>query len=546
MNILFYLRNNRVNKSGKKSLLIRITIEDQKIPITPDIEVDPKLWDNEQKKMIGKTKEAIQINNQLDDIKVRLRKIHDNLNESGVSTLKKVKSIFTQKDKVATTLVKYYSQRNTIIKELVDVSQKSQDLFDKHERNCERLSEYIKMNYNIDDIDIVDIDIDFIIGYQNYLMITYKCAVNTTAKYMQSFKSVLIAASKKKLISENPFNEYSLKLEKVDKEALTEEELVLISQKTFASVRLERIRDIFLFSCFTGLSYIDVKKLTKENIKTSSNGQSWIYKDRRKTDITSRIPLLEIPKIIIEKYTNESNHEMLLPIISNQKFNEYLKELATVCNIDKHLTFHVARHTFATTVTLEKGISIESISKMLGHTNIRTTQIYAKVTDPKIAHEMGKLADQFSQVESGILGKLKNIKDNSPHADLNDVTRDITLTGINIANQLLTNKMALLNEINESEFINAMVYKGYRMIYFSENLKIVLGKKEIIIGAKSFGKIMGGYFYLRDKEGTEYEEMRFGTIALNKISSIQYLEKSGSKVKNTANTEKLGQIKIGV
>jgi site-specific recombinase XerD len=190
-----------------------------------------------------------------------------------------------------------------------------------------------------------------------------------------------------------------------------EEEMKVLASKKFVTERLNQVKDIFLFSCFTGLAYIDVKKLTKNNITIGIDGEKWIYTNRQKTDTRSNIPLLPIAEEIIAKYKEHPqclNEGKLLPVLSNQKMNAYLKEMADVCGITKELTFHIARHTFATTVTLTNGVPIESVSKMLGHKNLRTTQHYAKILDSKVSVDMKLLKDKFD-----IIGVAKNEKTGS-------------------------------------------------------------------------------------------------------------------------------------
>ena len=170
-------------------------------------------------------------------------------------------------------------------------------------------------------------------------------------------------------------------------------------KKKFTAKRLEQVRDVFIFSCFTGLSYIDVKDLTKKHLRVAFDGNIWIMTKRQKTGININVPLMDIPKKILEKYDGMLPDDKALPVLSNQKLNAYLKEIADLCGIDKNLTFHLARHTFATTITLSKGIPIETVSKMLGHTNIQTTQIYARITNNKISEDMQGLSEKFSESE---------------------------------------------------------------------------------------------------------------------------------------------------
>ena len=197
----------------------------------------------------------------------------------------------------------------------------------------------------------------------------------------------------------DPFVNYKSKVKEVVREYLSEIEIEQLINKEFKSERLELVRDIFVFSCFTGLAYVDVKQLTLDNISIGIDGDKWIFKNRQKTDTTSKIPLLPTAQEIINKYSEHpvcKNEKRLLPILSNQKMNAYLKEIADVCEINKDLTFHIARHTFATTITLSNGVPIETVSKMLGHTNLKTTQHYAKILDKKISEDMMILKSKFT------------------------------------------------------------------------------------------------------------------------------------------------------
>ena len=235
--------------------------------------------------------------------------------------------------------------------------------------------------------------------YEFYLRSVRKCANNTAVKYIKNFHKIINICLANGWLTKDPFANYKSKVKEVIREYLTEREIQDLMEKELVSDRLELVRDIFIFSCFTGLAYIDVKQLSKDNIVLGIDGDKWINKNRQKTDTSSRIPILPTAQFIIDKYANHPvcvNEDKLLPIFSNQKMNAYLKEIATVCGINKELTFHIARHTFATTVTLSSGVPIETVSKMLGHTNLKTTQHYAKILDKKISEDMKILKDKFS------------------------------------------------------------------------------------------------------------------------------------------------------
>jgi site-specific recombinase XerD len=226
-----------------------------------------------------------------------------------------------------------------------------------------------------------------------------KCANNTAVKYIKNFNKIIKLCLANDWLDKNPFANYKSKVKEVERVYLSEGEIQNIINKDFKTERLSLVRDIFLFSCFTGLAYIDVKNLTKSHISIGIDGDKWIFTHRQKTESASKIPVLPVTQMIIDKYADHPqaiNEEKLLPILSNQKMNAYLKEIAAVCEIEKELTFHIARHTFATTVTLTNGVPIESVSKMLGHKNLRTTQHYAKVLDKKVSEDMKILRDKFS------------------------------------------------------------------------------------------------------------------------------------------------------
>ena len=216
---------------------------------------------------------------------------------------------------------------------------------------------------------------------------------------MQTFRMSIILAINDGWIFNDPFSNYKIRLKRVDRGYLTDQEIQKVLDKDFDSKRLEQVRDVFIFSCFTGLAYIDVKQLTANNICTSFDGKQWIMTHRQKTDTPVNVPLLNIPLTILKKYEGKLPKGQLLPVLSNQKLNSYLKEIADLCGIQKNVTFHLARHTFATTTTLSKGVPIETVSKMLGHTNIRTTQIYARITNEKISRDMQLLSSKLEEIE---------------------------------------------------------------------------------------------------------------------------------------------------
>ena len=243
---------------------------------------------------------------------------------------------------------------------------------------------------------VKEIDFQFVTDYEVYLRSVCNCGHNSCVKHLRYLKQIISIALKNRYITNDPFDDYKLGYKPVNKEFLIEPEIKKLMNKKFSTKRLEEVRDVFLFQCFTGVAYIDAANLTKENIFEDGLGQKWIRLTRQKSSVQANIPLLNVPLSILKKYSGLESGK-LLPIHSNQKMNEYLKEIAALCGINKRLTTHCGRHSFST-LMLTKGISIESVSKMLGHTNITTTQIYAKVLNQKIFAEVNKVRGELDDL----------------------------------------------------------------------------------------------------------------------------------------------------
>ena len=247
----------------------------------------------------------------------------------------------------------------------------------------------------------MEFNIGVVKDFELFLLSEANCSVNTATKKPKTLKTIVLYAQAHNYMTINPFQGYKYQNTPVDRGFLTDEEILQIADKDLGIERLELVRDIFIFSCFTGLAYIDVANLRPENIVTMDDKQ-WIMTKRQKTKVETNVLLLDIPKSIIAKYNHKTYRDgKLFPVLSNQKTNSYLKEIADICGIKKNLTFHLARHTFAT-MSLNKGVPMESVSKMLGHTNIKTTQIYARITNKKIEHDMEQLAGKLDKFNSAM------------------------------------------------------------------------------------------------------------------------------------------------
>ena len=393
-NICFYAKKDKQKANGAYPIFARITVDGVASRFNTKLDVLPSIWDGKMGKATGRTAEASRINRMLDDINASLNTIyHEMQRRDNYVTAEKVKNEFLGHSESHETILTLFQKHNDDVKQLVGIS-KTIATYRKYEVTRRHLAEFIQSKYNVSDISIKEITPMFITDFELYLRTACKCGYNTTAKFMQFFKRIIIARNNGILVND-PFASYKIRLEKVDRGYLTEDEIKIILKKKMVSERLEHVRDLFIFACFTGLAYIDVAGLTQDNIRKSFDGNLWIMTKRQKTNTDVNVPLLDIPKMISKKYKGKLPNGKILPIISNQKLNAYLKEIADVCGIKKNLTFHLARHTFATTTTLPKGVPIETVSKMLGHTNIETTQIYARITNSKIGSDMQGLDKKF-------------------------------------------------------------------------------------------------------------------------------------------------------
>jgi site-specific recombinase XerD len=400
--VLFYLRKSKVNNLGQMPIYQRITINRQRLDISSGFFIQEEKWSKETNKIKGNTEEARTINGQLEMMKAMVYETEKKLFMNQVQiNFENFKNEYQGKKERERMLVPIFEEHNRKIKELVG-QEFAPGTLERYQTSLKHTKDFISWKYNITDINIEKIDHAFIMEYEFYLRSERKCANNTAVKYIKNFHKIVNQCLANGWLNKDPFVNYKAKVKEVVREFLSEKEIFDIINKEFVSERLELVRDIFIFSCFTGLAYIDVQQLTSDNIALGIDGDKWIFKNRQKTDTASKIPLLPMAQQIINKYDNHpvcKNENRLLPILSNQKMNAYLKEIADVCGIKKDLTFHIARHTFATTVTLSNGVPLETVSKMLGHTNLKTTQHYAKILDKKISEDMMILKSKFSQME---------------------------------------------------------------------------------------------------------------------------------------------------
>jgi site-specific recombinase XerD len=391
---LFYIKRTKTNNQGQVPIYLRVTVDGDRFEMSSTKFVEPSKWSNHNSKVKGNSEEARLINSYLENLKIKVFVAEKSLIACDISiNLNSLKNEILGVREKRRMLIPIFEDHNKKVKELIG-KEYADGTSVRYSTTLKHTKDFLLWKYSMSDIDIKQINHSFITEFEFYLRTQRSCANNTAVKYIKNFKKVVRICLANGWIDKDPFVNYKSKLIEVERDYLLQEELNSIYKKQFSTIRLNQVKDIYIFSCFTGLAYIDVKQLKKENVSIGIDGNKWIFTHRQKTDTASKIPLLPIAEEIIEKYANHPqclNEGKLLPILSNQRMNSYLKEVADICGINKDLTFHTARHTFATTVTLSNGVPIESVSKMLGHTNIKTTQHYAKILDKKVSQDMEQL-----------------------------------------------------------------------------------------------------------------------------------------------------------
>lgn len=396
--ILFFIRDSRVKKDGTASIEVVLTVNGERCSFSTGKKVKVSNWDKAKQQVRGKDEEAKSLNSFITALKAQLYQKEAELLDKGfIITAELLRDAYfgkveTLKEKSLLEILKEHNaERKAMVGKTVAPA-----TYWVFEYTGRLLKEFIKSKYGREDLYLREINLSFIQGLHSFLLGEKKMGQNSSTKHLKFLKKLLNLAVANSYISNNPLNAYKVEREPVEIDFLDEEELRRIINFDTPIPRFERAKDMFLFGCFTGLSYIDVKTLALEHFERDTEGRIWIKKRRVKTGVLSRIPLLPMAKMILEKYKNSNK---LLPIQDPADINKYLKDIAILCNINKRITYHTSRHTFASTVTLANNISLEVVSKMLGHTNTRMTTHYAKLVDASIAKQMDSLMNLYDEPE---------------------------------------------------------------------------------------------------------------------------------------------------
>ena len=405
----FHLLEKKKNKRGLAPIYLRLTVDRIRKEYSISRRIQPEYWNVKLQKVMGNNPNEKEINTHINNIRHKLNKIHQVLSDND--------QLITAEEMIA------YLKGDNKPKPKMTL-----EVFQEHNKQMDRLSgkniskstakrywtcynhveQFLKEELKADDYPMNDINHQFITKFEYFLKTKRECNHNSALKYVNNFKKIIRIALANQWMDRDPFYNYKVQFETVEREFLNEEEVKALVDKDLHFDRLKLVRDMFVFSCYTGLAYSDVKKLSEADITTGIDGGKWIRIKRTKTKSLSSIPLLPVAEEIIDRYKDHPEvkaGKCILPVLSNQKSNAFLKEIAMMCGITKPLTTHLARHTFATTITLTNGVPIESVSKMLGHKDLRTTQHYAKIVDRKISDDMKALREKLDAKENENLQK---------------------------------------------------------------------------------------------------------------------------------------------
>ena len=401
ISVKFFARRDRAKEDGLVPIFMRIGIGLKRINIITKIYVKPADWSVQNCKLKTNNEESRRINKMLEGFKLKAFDHQRELMTEGKEiTLDNLKAKWygtsTERPRM---LMEVFKQHNEQMKALVN-SEFSPLTLERYETSFRHTQAYMKWKFKVEDIDIKKLNYEFISDYEFWLKSKRKCDHNTSVKYLSNFKKIVHICIKNGWLERDPFVGFKMTKREVERPFLVQEELKRIIDKQFVAPRMNQVKDIFIFCCYTGLAYADVEKLTREEITTGIDSEKWIWTSRQKTDTATRIPLLSQALEILDRYKDDPQCAIkgrLLPVLSNQKMNTYLKEIADACDITKKMTFHTARHSFATTVTLSNGVPIETVGKMLGHRNLKTTQHYARILDLKVSEDMMTLRNKLNK-----------------------------------------------------------------------------------------------------------------------------------------------------
>lgn len=398
LRVLSFIKKTKLLKNGEAPIFIRITIDNERSELGLKKSVLPKHWNDKEQRVKNQAPNAHEINTALNQLEIRIQSIVEYLSyENQKVTSRLILEKIQDKKHTRKTILKIFEEHNKNTQQLMGVDF-AHGTVQRYETSYMHTKEFIKWKYNREDLALDELNHQFVKDYELYLKTVRHCNHNSTTKYLKNFKKITRIALANQWMENDPFATIKFKLKPVDAIFLTRKELEAVIKKEFSIERIDNVRNVFLFCCFTGLAFSDVNSLRLEHLTTDDDGFMWIHKKRQKTNQMSTIFVINAAQRILERYRNHPDVQtkgVLLPMVTNQKMNSYLKEIADLCGINKPISTHTARHTFATTVALENNIPIEVVSKSLGHSSIKMTQHYARTTEDLIKKNMQKIAAMY-------------------------------------------------------------------------------------------------------------------------------------------------------
>jgi|SRR5690606_3564333 len=396
--INFFLKTPR-NKGNVRYVYLRITVDGVPKETSIKEKWDITRWDQKAGRATGNKEDARMLNTLLESIETKIKTYRVLMINKDVTITSQLLIDYVSGHNVSKTKVlEEFQAHNDEILALVPKGEFAPGTHERYVTARSHVADFIKFKYRKDDLEFRQLNYEYIKDYNFYLRTVRNCNNNTTLKYIANFKKIVLRGVAKEIIPGDPFKLFKAKKTKSNKKPLSREQLQLLETKEFSNQRLAVIRDIFVFQCYTGLAYIDVFQLKKTDIKTGIDGGLWIMTARQKTGSGTNVPLLPKALEIMERYKDDpicQKRGTVLPVKSNQKMNEYLKEIAVLCDIDTSLNTHKARRTFGSTVTLNNGVPIHVVKEMLGHQSVKQTEEYALTEDNAVAKEMGILKQKL-------------------------------------------------------------------------------------------------------------------------------------------------------
>lgn len=402
LSILLILERSKTSKDGKAPITVRLTVDSKRAELSLGQKIHPDSWNQEAGIASGNSIEARQINTCIDRVKSELRRQYDILaSQNDYVSAAMVKAAYQGKKPLESKpLLETLDFMISKLEKKVEKGKRAKGTLSRWKTTKNKAKSFLAFEYKLKDINLDQIVYAFAEDFADYLMLEEGLENNSAMKYVKNIKQTLKAATERNWLLKNPLAGYRCAYFNPERDILDYDEIMSMYKKILPVARLAEVRDVYIFMCFTGYAYKDTSILQPEHLTKFFDGEDWIMKNREKTWCRENVPLLPVAKEIIERYRNHPHcvsNDLLLPVKSNQKFNAYLKEIAEICGIDKNLTTHTARHTFATTVTLANGVPIETVSALLGHKSMRTTQIYAKIVAKKISEDMKALKEKLQE-----------------------------------------------------------------------------------------------------------------------------------------------------